>query len=648
MPSSFYTALSGMRAHQQWIDVIGNNLANQNTPGYKFSRASFAESFVQTLRNASEPSSTLGGIDPMQIGYGVQLSSVDRTFTQGSLSETGRIFDLALDGNGFFALTNGASRFYSRVGTFGLDKGQNLVDQSSGMRVLDPSGQPVSVDTTSLFPPRATDAVEVKGNLPAVITGPLNEVLTANSAYRTGTRATLSSTGTSANYATGVPNQVLTMEVVVNGGAPQQVSVQADGTGVIAATSIASALDALADVSASIGTGGELVLSTDLKGANVSIDINPGTGNDLAALVGLSTSLTTGTESAVPPDLAVDLNQLTRNLTEYVNGDEIEITGVDTDGTAINATFVYGVDGTQLSEFVAYLDGLYADAEVRVDNGQLVIEAESAGEADLLLSLNDATASTGRTQWSDYAMSVTTDGTDPDAVTTSTEVFDAAGIAHSVTLRFERQADLTWNMVAELAGSEGTVLTGGEDTPITGIAFGPDGSPTGLGSVASTLRVQFTGQPAQDVAIDLGLDGGFEGLTQFGSAGTAFVSDQNGYGDGELSSLSVNGQGYISGFYTNGQSRELARIGVATFQNDEGLTDDGSNLYVQSTNSGDARLGEGQLQNAGSIVSGALENSNVDTAEQFVRLIEAQRGFQANARVVTTQDEVLAETVNLI
>lgn len=648
MPSSFYTALSGMRAHQRWIDVIGNNIANQNTPGYKFSRATFSESFVQTLREASEPSSSTGGIDPMQIGYGVQLASVDRTFTQGSLSETGRIFDLALDGNGFFALTDGASRYYTRVGTFGLDKSLNLVDQATGMHVLDPTGQAITVDTLSLYPPRATSSLEVEGNLPAVITGPLREVLTANTAYRTGTRAELTSTGTAATYGSGVPNEVYTMDVVVNGGAPQPVTVQADSAGVLTATAIASALDALQDVSATVASSGAIVMSTDRKGANVSIDITPGVGNDLAGLVGLSTSLTTGSETDVPPHLMVGLNQLTHNVVEYQNGDEIEINGVDTDGTPVNATFVYGVDGTQLDEFVDFLNGLYTDAEVSVTNGQLVLQAGTAGEADLLLAVSDSGAGTGRTEWNDYAMSVTTDGTGPDRVVTSTEVYDAAGIAHSLTLRFERQADLTWNLVAELAGSSGTVLEGGEANPVTGIAFAPDGSPTGLGSVDSEIRVQFTGQPPQTVSIDLGLDGSFEGLTQFGSAGTAFVADQDGYGDGELSSLSVNAQGYISGFYTNGQSRELARLGVATFQNDEGLTDDGANYFQQSTNSGDARLGEGELNGSGSVVSGALENSNVDTAEQFVRLIEAQRGFQANARVVTTQDEVLAETVNLI
>ena len=648
MPSSFYSALSGMRSHQKWIDVIGNNLANQNTPGYKVSRALFAESFVQTLKQASAPTGSIGGINPMQIGYGVGLASIDRTFTQGSLTETGRIFDLALDGNGFFALTDGTSRFYSRVGAFGLDREQALVDQTNGLRVLDPTGQPVTVDVTSLVPPRATDALEVKGNLPAVVTGPLSEVLTANSAYRTGTRATLASTGTQATYGNGIPNEVFAMEVRINGGAPQLVTVQADGTGNLAASTIANALNALVDVSASIGPGGEIIMTTDQKGAGVSIDINPGTGTDLAAHVGFSTSLTTGSEAAVPPDLAVDLNQLTGNQTEYVNGDQIDIVGVDGDGAPINATFVYGVDGTQLSEFVGFLQGLYNEAEVRVDNGQLVIEAEDAGEADLVLSLSDATSNTGRSQWSQYAMSVTTDGTGPDTVVTSTEVYDASGIAHTVTLRFERQADLSWNLVAEVDPDEGTVLAGGEGTPITGIDFDTNGAPTGLGSVASTFTIQFQGQPAQDVAIDLGLDGRFDGITQFGSAGTAFVADQNGHGDGELSSLSVDARGFISGFYTNGQARELARLGVATFQNDQGLQDSGTNLFTQTTNSGDARLGEGQVQKAGKVVSGALENSNVDTAEQFVRLIEAQRGFQANARVVTTQDEVLAETVNLI
>ena len=89
-------------------------------------------------------------------------------------------------------------------------------------------------------------------------------------------------------------------------------------------------------------------------------------------------------------------------------------------------------------------------------------------------------------------------------------------------------------------------------------------------------------------------------------------------------------------------------VGIATFSNPQGLSQVGDNFFVVTPNSGQVQLSSGLAGGAGRVAGGALENSNVDTAEQFVHLIEAQRGFQANARVISTQDEVLAETVNLI
>ena len=160
--------------------------------------------------------------------------------------------------------------------------------------------------------------------------------------------------------------------------------------------------------------------------------------------------------------------------------------------------------------------------------------------------------------------------------------------------------------------------------------------------------MQFRGQAAQEIDIELGADGDVEGVTQFGSEASAYVFDQNGYGDGELANVFVSVDGVIQGFYSNGQTRQLGALGVVTFQNDQGLRAAGSNTFEETPNSGGARLGAGDVQAAGAVISGARENSNVDTAEQFVRLIEAQRGYQANARVVSAQDEVLAETVNLI
>ena len=157
MSNSLFAALSGLSAHQQWIDVIGNNIANSNTTGYKSNRATFASAFAQTLRFGSAPTGGLGGTNPLQIGLGVAFGSIDRTFSQGALTNTGRIFDLALEGKGFFSLSNGNERFYTRVGTFGLDAEQNLVDQRTGLSVLDPGGNALKLDVDALFPPSATE-----------------------------------------------------------------------------------------------------------------------------------------------------------------------------------------------------------------------------------------------------------------------------------------------------------------------------------------------------------------------------------------------------------------------------------------------------------------------------------------------------------
>jgi flagellar hook protein FlgE len=225
------------------------------------------------------------------------------------------------------------------------------------------------------------------------------------------------------------------------------------------------------------------------------------------------------------------------------------------------------------------------------------------------------------------------------------EVFDPSGVAHTMTLSFERQADGSWSILPSVDESEGSVVS----APITGIFFNDNGSPTGLGGVNPEVTVYFNGQSSpQTLTLALGADGEFSGLTQFGGDGEVLVQEQNGYGAGELASMSVDGDGSIIGLYTNGQSQTLGAIGIATFSNPEGLTQYGDNLFTQSTNSGNAVLSSGNLGAAGSVVGGALENSNIDTAEQFVNLIEAQRGFQANSRVITVQNEVMRDMVNIV
>jgi flagellar hook protein FlgE len=469
----------------------------------------------------------------------------------------------------------------------------------------------------------------------------LAEVLTAESAFKEGSPATLngSATGPFAVAA----GSTYTMDVEIVGQVPQEVSVtDSDLDGLLTTAEIVAAIDGLEGVEATDNAGAVGILSSR-TGAAISLRVSNGGPNNLAGLIGVPASTTAGSETDV--SLTTDLSTLPGNVNDYVVGDQIDVVGVDTDGTSINATFTYGVDGTTVDEFVTFLDGQFTDAQVSLNAaGQLEVAAQTAGDTGLLLTIVDDAGAAGSSDWPTYNLAVSTEGTGPDIVTTSTEIFDSVGMAHALTLNYERQQDLTWTLTASVDDAEGVV----QSLPIEGIAFQDDGTPVGLGLIDNSIMLRFAGLSNQRIEVDFGTDGNFDALTQFGSQSTAFVEHQDGFADGKLSSIGVNNDGVIEGFYTNGQSQELGSIGIATFTNPEGLSEVTNNLWVETSNSGAANLSAADSQNGGSVIGGALENSNVDTAEQFVRLIEAQRGFQANARVISTQDEILAEVVNLL
>ena len=156
MMRSLYSAISGLKNHQVKMDVIGNNIANVNTTGFKRSRVTFATTLSQTLKGASTPSPTLGGSNPMQIGMGSMLGSIDQIMTQGSTQSTGKATDMLVEGPGFFVLDNNGT-VYSRSGAFTLDEVGNLTDPGTGAKVKGVmfSAAPVSptiTATTALVP----------------------------------------------------------------------------------------------------------------------------------------------------------------------------------------------------------------------------------------------------------------------------------------------------------------------------------------------------------------------------------------------------------------------------------------------------------------------------------------------------------------
>ena len=135
MLRSFSTAVSGLRNHQTKLDVVGNNIANVNTVGFKYGVALFQDIFSQTLRGATAPLGGTGGINPMQVGLGMGISSIATVHEKGAITSTGRETDLAINGQGFFVVTDGYQNYYTRDGSFTRDATGVLVN-ANGLKLL--------------------------------------------------------------------------------------------------------------------------------------------------------------------------------------------------------------------------------------------------------------------------------------------------------------------------------------------------------------------------------------------------------------------------------------------------------------------------------------------------------------------------------
>ncbi len=134
MLRSLYSGISGLRAHQTMLDVIGNNIANVNTVGFKAGRVSFSENLVQTIADARRPrEGATGGINPIAYGLGVGVASIDNIFTQGNPEATGVTTDVAIQGEGFFVLREGQRKLYTRAGAFQFDAASQLVSPDGGI-----------------------------------------------------------------------------------------------------------------------------------------------------------------------------------------------------------------------------------------------------------------------------------------------------------------------------------------------------------------------------------------------------------------------------------------------------------------------------------------------------------------------------------
>ncbi len=256
MMASLFAGVSGLKNHQVRMNVVGDNISNVNTIGYKSGRATFQEALVQTMRGAGRPTTTSGGTNPLQLGLGMSLSTIDNLFLQGGLETTGQITDLALQGTGFFILSDGQQQYYTRAGAFGFDANSNMVNPSNGYilqgKLADVDGTiPANAsvgDITLPFgqqtPARMTSRVQLGMNLNAAATDSTASLASA------GTSNITTVSGQATNGAGG-------QHVITIIGNNAQYS-QASGAHGLVLTDVAAA-----DVGAVAGAGGSGTLPAD-------------------------------------------------------------------------------------------------------------------------------------------------------------------------------------------------------------------------------------------------------------------------------------------------------------------------------------------------------------------------------------------------
>jgi flagellar hook protein FlgE len=537
--SSFSTSLSGLDAEEQALSVISNDLSNLNTTAFKAGTPVFSDLFYQMV-------GTDGAGDPVQLGVGASMSSVDSPMTQGSISTTSVPTDVAIQGNGLFILQQNGTQVYSRAGNFSLNAQGDLVD-SNGANVMGYTAAngainssqalaPIVISQGQSYPPNATSDMELDMNLDATDTalGPATGTLTA------------------------VPGTVPTAGQTVTVG----------GTTYTFATSITA----------------QSAPDTVLMGADV-----PTTLANLAAAI-----------NATPADAG----------TTYATG-----TAANTSVTATGST------ATTLS-----LQAL--------QNG-------SAGNS-LATSTNWTSASFGA---GDLA-----GGTDAGTFSDTMTVYDSLGQSHILAFNFTKSSAGDWNYQITIPAAD-VGATGNPQVVTSGnLQFGQNGTLISPGGNVQGISVSGLADGAKTMTLQWNLfnSGGTPVITQTAEASATSAKGQDGYSSGTLQSYSIDSTGTINGVLSNGQTVALDQIALATFPNYDGLTHIGSNDYQTSLASGAPSVGAPGSAGRGTIDGGSLEQSNVDIATAFTELIQAERGYQANAKAITTADDMMQSSINLI
>ena len=569
LTSALYTGLSGLDVNQQTLNIVGNNIANANTTSYKSSRVLFKPQFYVTNDAGSAPTNAFGGTNPEQEGLGSTVSSIDKNWSPGQITPTGKPTDMAIDGGGFFVVQNPKGQEFTRDGAFSLNSADQLVT-ADGSFV---QGYPA--DPNGMILPGALQNITI----------PIGATTTAKPTGNVTMAGNLDGSGTAATGASILNSQDLT---TIGGAAPPTgatlltnlASTAANGTPLVAAGDTFTLQGTVGGRQQAAQTFTVTAASTvqDLQnflegGMGVDTNITPAAGQPTP---GSSLVPVTGDPNSVMLTLTGDPgtdNSLSLTGNSLVNQNGISPfqfqNGVDAAGNKS------GANGTSVhTSFVAY-DSL--GSPVNVDVTAVLAGKTTAGDT-----------------WQFFATSGDT-GNGSTVVGNGTLTFDSTG---------------------KLVNSTGT-----------------------------TLNIDLTGTGAKSpLSINLNLNNVSSLASPTGS--TLVMSQQDGSQIGTLDNFSVGADGTITGSYSNGQTKPLGQVALATFANNNGLVDEGGNMYQSGANSGAAVISNPGELGAGQIRSGSLEQSNVDLSTEFVNLIVASTGFSAASRVISTSNQLITDLLN--
>jgi flagellar hook protein FlgE len=352
-----------------------------------------------------------------------------------------------------------------------------------------------------------------------------------------------------------------------------------------------------------------------------------GSGGSNPAQVGLGVKV-----AGISTNWAQGATQTTGRATDFmIEGDGFFVVQAGTQQLFTRSgSFGFDAAGNMLTDSGAILQGWTADIDGAVDaNGPI-------GDLKIPFGQGTAPRATGTGSLMGNLSAAAEVG---KRVQTSITMYDSLGKEVPVTYAFEKTA-AGWDLM--VTGPNGDMLT----DPVE-LTFNGSGQLTSLasgGTALDDLDFELDTLPAGwtgPVTVDLGT------VTQYGSPTTVVADKQNGYSAGVLESFSLGNDGTITGVFSNKQTKVLGQLALATFANPGGLEKSGSSTYRPANNSGLPLIGQAGTGGRGVLNAGALEMSNVDLAEEFTGLIVAQRGFQANSRVITSSDEILQDLVNL-